>query len=73
MACDPSLTYASFGMQFFATYCAGCHAWDQQSAQDFGTAIVGAAGTGTYMPPVDPRPSPQERQQLTAWITCGAP
>ena len=73
VACDPSLTYASFGMAFFATYCNTCHSWDQQSAQTSGEVIVGAAGTGTFMPPGDPRPSPQERAQLTSWITCGAP
>ncbi|HEY7374193.1 MAG TPA: hypothetical protein VIF57_18670 [Polyangia bacterium] len=71
--CDPSLTYASFGMAFLDTYCVRCHGFDQQSAQTAGAAIVGAAGTGTFMPPVDPRPSDQERQELTAWINCGAP
>jgi len=73
IGCDPSLTYANFGMAFLQTYCSRCHGFDQQSAQISGDAIVGAAGTGTFMPPSDPRPSPRERQQLTAWIACGAP
>jgi hypothetical protein len=73
IGCDPSLTYANFGKAFLDTYCFRCHGFDQQSAQTSGSAIVGAAGTGTFMPPVDPRPSDQERQQLTAWIACGAP
>ena len=71
--CDPSLTYASFGMTFFGTYCARCHGFDQQSAQLSGSVIVSAAGTGTFMPPSDPKPSPLERQELTSWIDCGAP
>jgi len=73
IGCDPSLTYANFGMAFLQTYCFRCHGFDQQSAQSAGSAIVSAAGTGTFMPPTDPKPSPQERAQLTAWIACGAP
>ena len=60
-------------MAFFSTYCGACHTWDQQSAQTSGDIIVSAAGTGTFMPPSDPRPTPQQRAQLTAWIACGAP
>jgi hypothetical protein len=72
-ACDPSVTYASFGQAFLGTYCNRCHGFDQQSAQIGGTSISAAAGTGTFMPPTDPKPTPAQRQELAAWIACGAP
>jgi len=71
--CDPSLTYASFGMNFFATYCNRCHAWNQESAQSAGSIIVNIAGTSTSMPPATPFPTAAERMQLVDWIDCGAP
>ncbi len=71
--CDPSLTYASFGMNFFHTYCNRCHFWDQESAQLNGQVISDAAGTETVMPPSVPFPTAGERSQLVQWITCGAP
>jgi hypothetical protein len=71
--CDPSVTYATFGMPFFATYCWRCHTWDQGSAQESGDVISSAAGTGTFMPPVDPLPTVAERARLVSWIACGAP
>jgi cytochrome c5 len=71
--CDPSLTYASFGMDFFATYCNRCHAWTQEGAQLSGNAIADIAGTSTGMPPSAPFPTPDQRMQLVNWIDCGAP
>ncbi len=71
--CDPSLTYASFGMSFFATYCNRCHAWNQESAQSAGSIIEDFAGTSTSMPPSAPFPTAAERMQLVNWIDCGAP
>ncbi len=71
--CDPSLTYASFGMDFFAAYCNRCHAWNQESAQFAGSTIVDFAGTSTSMPPSAPFPTPDQRMQLVDWISCGAP
>ena len=73
--CDPSLTYASFGMSFFGTYCNRCHGWDQESAQLDGQVILDAAGAGTgaFMPPSVPFPTTGERMQLSQWISCGAP
>jgi hypothetical protein len=71
--CDPAVTYATFGRAFFDTYCNRCHRFDQQSAQLAGDAISSLAGTGTFMPPVDPRPTAAERASLVAWIACGAP
>jgi cytochrome c2 len=71
--CDPSLTYASFGMNFFATYCNRCHFWDQESAQLDGQVLTDVAGTQTFMPPSAPFPVAAERMQLVQWITCGAP
>jgi cytochrome c5 len=71
--CDPALTYASFGMDFFATFCGRCHAWTQESAQLDGDLLAGAAGTSTAMPPSAPFPTPGQRMQLVQWIACGAP
>jgi hypothetical protein len=71
--CDPSLTYASFGMDFFATYCNRCHAWTQQAAQQSGSALEDFAGTSTSMPPSAPFPTSDQRMQLVNWIDCGAP
>jgi len=71
--CDPSVTYASFGMAFFATYCSACHQWTQMSAQDVGSAITYAAGPGGFMPPGPPTPTDDERARLATWIACGAP
>lgn len=71
--CDASVTYASFGMTFFETYCGRCHRWDQGSAQESGDILSAAAGPGGFMPPADPRPTDQERARLVAWIACGAP
>jgi mono/diheme cytochrome c family protein len=33
----------------------------------------GPLGTNTEMPPGAPRPSDEERRQLSEWIACGAP
>ena len=71
--CDPSLTYASFGMNFFATYCNRCHLWDQESAQLSGNTIEEFAGFSTSMPPSAPFPTTDQRMQLVNWIDCGAP
>ena len=73
LICDPSVTYVTFGLPFFQTYCRACHTWDQGSAQDEGDVITAAAGPGGFMPPGDPRPTDQERARLAAWIACGAP
>jgi len=71
--CDPALTYASFGKDFFATFCGRCHSWTQEAAQLDGETIAGAAGTSTSMPPSAPFPTPDQRTQLVQWIACGAP
>ena len=71
--CDPALTYASFGKDFFATYCNRCHTWDQEAAQIYGSSIVDIAGTSTSMPPSTPFPTSDQRTQLVNWIGCGAP
>lgn len=33
----------------------------------------GPDATNTQMPPLEPRPSLEERQQLSEWLACGAP
>jgi hypothetical protein len=71
--CDPALTYASFGKDFFATFCGRCHFWTQESAQLDGDLLAGAAGTSTSMPPSAPFPTPDQRMQLVQWLSCGAP
>ena len=73
MACDPTVTYASFGMAFFQKYCGHCHLWDQTAAQEEGDILIAAGGPGGFMPPGSPLPTDQERQRLADWITCGAP
>lgn len=37
------------------------------------TAAAGPAATNEAMPPSNPRPTLEERQQLAEWIACGAP
>jgi hypothetical protein len=36
-------------------------------------AGAGPDATNTLMPPDDPRPSLEQRMQLSAWLACGAP
>lgn len=69
----PALTYASFGKDFFATFCGRCHIWTQESAQRDGDTIASSAGSGTAMQPSAPFPTPDQRTQLVQWISCGAP
>jgi len=83
-ACDTStLTYTNFGESFFSDYCVGCHSPGAavRQAPDLDTfANVSAsadranarAGSGLTMPPLDPRPSAEERADLAEWISCGA-
>ena len=82
-ACDSStLTYANFAEGFFTDYCTRCHAPGAAVHQDpdFDTIekvmaqsarINARAGAGLTMPPSDPRPSTQERADLSEWIECG--
>ena len=82
--CDEStLTYATFGEQFMTDYCTDCHApgADNPINPDLDTlATVQAqagrvdarAGRGLTMPPLEPRPSAEERALLSEWIECGA-
>lgn len=71
--CDPALTYASFGKDFFATFCGRCHGWTQEAAQIDGDSLAGAAGNSTSMPPSPPFPTDEQRMQLVQWLSCGAP
>jgi len=73
LVCDPSVTYATFGQAFLATYCRRCHIWDQSTAQESGDLLAGAAGPGGFMPPGAPVPTDAERARLVSWIACGAP
>ena len=45
---------------------ASAHVIDQQ-------AVVGPVASRDTMPPDDPKPTLQERQQLGEWLACGAP
>ncbi len=84
-ACDSStLTYTNFAESFFSDYCTACHAPGAAVRQspDLDTyANVSAqadranarAGNGLTMPPLDPRPSAEERADLAEWVSCGAP
>lgn len=75
-------TYASFGADFLARYCVGCHsAMRAEKGVELSTEVLAArhssevlraAGTGTSMPPSDSLlPSDAERAQLTQWLVCG--
>jgi len=71
MSCGPTLTYASFGAGFLATYCGGCHGWTQASAQQEGSVLSSVVTSGA-MPPGGGVPASQ-RQEFADWISCGAP
>ncbi len=82
--CETStLTYANFGETFFEDYCVKCHAPGAagRQAPDLDTyanvvansATANArAGLGITMPPLDPKPSAENRDLLNEWISCGA-
>jgi len=78
-----TLTYASFGMQFMASYCTGCHTGAAAKhsvqldtlagVQKNKAAIKRTAVTGVTMPVGSPNPplSAADRQKLGQWLDCG--
>lgn len=84
-----TLTYESFGAPFLAQHCQRCHgasSSDREGAPssfDFGTKagvhahsdriFVRSAADNTTMPPGPDDPSPEEREKLAEWLSCGAP
>jgi hypothetical protein len=84
-----ALTYEDFGRPFFLSWCTGCHASDLPESARRGAPVglnfddltsVRAhrerirerAVTARTMPPAG-GPSDAQREQLAAWLECGAP
>lgn len=86
---DSALTYASFGADFLAEHCQGCHAGDAERRRG---APVGftfdtlddvrrhrvriferAAAGNASMPPGPDDPPRAARDLLAEWLACGAP
>jgi uncharacterized membrane protein len=86
---DTTLTYDNFGAAFLDVNCNTCHSADpghRHGAPDtfrFDTLdevhahaariFVRAAATNTTMPPGPDDPPFDAREQLAAWLACGAP
>ena len=87
MTCNGTqLTYASFGQQFMADHCNGCHTSSKAGAPGsfkFDTheqvqrhaprIFIRAAGPNVTMPPGPDDPPESQRDQLAEWLACGAP
>jgi hypothetical protein len=85
--CPPGgtmLTYENFGEGFFDAWCVRCHGGPNgYSSRSFTSQrdiqlnadriFVNAAADNEFMPPGPDGPSPSERQELAAWLACGAP
>ena len=84
--CPPAstVTYQSFGQDFFRSYCVRCHGGPNgYSSRSFTTVeairgdreriYVNAAGPNTTMPPGPEDPPESERKKLADWLACGAP
>jgi len=89
--CPPgsALTYESFGREFLAVHCQGCHGSTSSarrgapSSYDFGTLeevrrlrerIYARAAEGNVtMPPGPDDPPAAARADLADWLACGAP
>ncbi|MBS2018328.1 MAG: hypothetical protein JST00_36000 [Deltaproteobacteria bacterium] len=91
-ACPPGgtkLTYESFGRDFMANNCQGCHGaptYDRKGAPsgyDFGSRedvlrwrsriFSRSAADNVTMPPGPDDPPGSERTKLAEWLACGAP
>jgi uncharacterized membrane protein len=84
-----TLTYKTFGREFFALYCQTCHGSsvkDRRGAPDayvFDTheqvlaqddrIYARAAGENDSMPPGPDDPPDAARERLAEWLACGAP
>lgn len=79
LTCDPSLTYANFGSDFFTTNCLSCHATKErpqlttQSAIQTNKAAILQQAVYTTAMPQDADLTTDERKLLGAWLACGAP
>lgn len=79
-----TLTYDTFGRQFFAAYCDRCHAAGTRptyttlaqiradSTAIDGAAAAGASAVNTTMPESGAAPTEAQRRQLGEWLACGA-
>jgi hypothetical protein len=85
--CPPGgtqLTYASFGKDFFESYCVRCHGGPNAYSSRSFTSVelirasreriyANAAGENTAMPPGPDDPPRDLRDNLATWLACGAP
>jgi hypothetical protein len=87
-----TLTYDSFGRNFMAKYCLGCHSSSKMGADRQGApadhnfdtlsairtfaahiderAAAGPSAVNTAMPPIEPKPTEEERRHLGQWLAC---
>lgn len=86
--CDPSLTYANFGRQFFSDNCLRCHSSAggpaagisfethmsiRQRLSEIDQQAAGGPARVNRMMPLDRQIDDELRAELGAWIACGAP
>jgi len=72
IACDPSLTYASFGAAFLSVHCGSCHTFSQSFVQSDARGLSGIVLEG-FMPPGGGGLTTAEQDQFADWLACGAP
>jgi hypothetical protein len=80
--CPPTseLAWEGFGRTFMETYCVRCHSGYayQERVQGDAFRIDMQAGAGpnavnTSMPKGSLKPTVEEREALSTWLSCGAP
>ena len=80
--CDTAsvLTWETYGQPFMKGYGTDCHSEygnvDRLRRGAAGIDLYAGSGqkaTNTVMPKSGSKPSLEERQQLSAWLACGAP
>lgn len=77
---DNALTWEGFGRTFMDTYCVRCHSGyavqDRVRSDAFRIDMQAGAGpdaVNTAMPRSGSRPTVEEREALSTWLSCGAP
>lgn len=79
-----TLTYDTFGKQFFDSYCVTCHGGPNGYSSRLFTDVTNiraqaadifrnAARDNTSMPPGPNDPPKDDRYKLAEWLSCGAP
>lgn len=77
---DSALTWEGFGRTFMDTYCVRCHSsyasQDRVRSDAFRIDMQAGAGpsaVNTAMPRSGVKPTVEEREALSTWLSCGAP